>query len=49
MQARAKARFVRQSPRKVRLVAELIRGKDVNEAYALLQFAAKKKAAEVIG
>ena len=27
-------RLVRQSPQKMRLVADLIRGKDVNEAYA---------------
>ena len=37
MQARAISRFVRQSPRKMRLVADLIRGKSVGEAYALLQ------------
>ena len=47
MQARAKARYVRQSPRKIRLVIDLIRGKDVNEAYAILRFA-QKKAAEVV-
>ncbi|MFZ2205604.1 MAG: 50S ribosomal protein L22 [Minisyncoccia bacterium] len=32
----------RQSPRKVRLVAGLIRGKDVNEALAELNFLAKR-------
>jgi large subunit ribosomal protein L22 len=47
MQARAVARYVRQSPRKMRLVAELIRGKDVNEAYGVLRFT-QKKAAEVV-
>ncbi len=47
MQARAISRFVRQSPRKMRLVADLIRGKSVGEAYALLQYS-KKRAAEQI-
>ncbi len=44
MEARAIARHVRQSPRKMRLVAELIRGQSVNDAYAILQFNSKKAA-----
>jgi len=36
------------SARKVRLVVDQIRGKSVNEAYALLQFS-KKSAAEPVG
>ena len=48
MEARASARFVRMSPRKVRLVVDQIRGKTVNEAYAILQFS-KKFAAEPVG
>ena len=47
MEARAISRYNRQSPRKMRLVIDLIRGKGVGEAYALLQFS-KKKAAEQI-
>ena len=47
MEARAISRFVRQSPRKMRLVIDLIRGKSVGEAYALLQYS-KKRAAESI-
>ena len=47
MEARAISRFVRQSPRKMRLVVDLIRGKSVGEAYALLQYS-KKRAAEQI-
>lgn len=48
MQAKAIARQVRMSPRKVRLVVDQIRGKSVNEAYAILQFS-KKVAADPIG
>ncbi len=48
MEARAIARYVRMSPRKVRLVVDQIRGKSVNEAYAILQFS-KKAAAEPVG
>ncbi len=44
MEAKAIARFVRQSPRKMRLVADLIRGQTVNDAYAILQFNSKKAA-----
>lgn len=47
MEARAISRWNRQSPRKMRLVIDLIRGKSVGEAYAILQFS-KKKAAETI-
>jgi large subunit ribosomal protein L22 len=48
MKARAIARYVRMSPRKVRLVVDQIRGKSVNEAFAILQFS-KKGAAESVG
>lgn len=47
MQAKAVARFIRMSPRKVRLVVDQIRGCTVNEAYALLQFS-NKAAAEPV-
>ena len=40
-EAQAIQRWVRQSPRKMRLVADLIRGKNVNEAYAILKFTKK--------
>jgi large subunit ribosomal protein L22 len=42
MEAKAIARHLRQSPRKVRLVVDLIRGQTVNDAYAILQFNGKK-------
>jgi large subunit ribosomal protein L22 len=41
MQARAIAKYVRISPRKVRQVVNLIRGKKVSEAIAILTFTAK--------
>jgi len=44
MQAIAKARFVRTSPRKARLVIDAIRGKEVNEALAILKFTPNKAA-----
>src|SRR3954464_668173 len=46
--ARAFQRSTRQSPYKMRLVIDQIRGKDVNEALALLKFS-KKNAAKQIG
>ena len=48
MEARAIAKHVRMSPRKVRLVVDLIRGKGVDEAYTILQFTTKA-AAEPVG
>ena len=48
MESRAVAKYVRMSPRKVRLVVDQIRGKGVNDAYAILQFS-KKGAAEPVG
>ena len=41
MQARAIANGVGMSPRKVRLVVDLIRGRNVNDAYAILKFSKK--------
>ena len=47
MEAQAIQRWVRQSPRKMRLVADLIRGKNVNEAYAILKFTKKLAAKQI--
>ena len=47
MEAKAISRHIRQSPQKMRLVVDLIRGRNVNDAYAVLQFS-KKRAAEAI-
>jgi large subunit ribosomal protein L22 len=41
MEARAIANGVGMSPRKVRLVVDLIRGHGVNDAYAILKFSKK--------
>jgi len=40
----AKLRYARISPRKVRLVADLVRGRDVDEALRMLKFTQKKSA-----
>jgi len=44
---RAIQRHVRQSPRKMRLVVDLIRGKDVNDALAILQFNKRHAARQI--
>jgi large subunit ribosomal protein L22 len=45
--ARAMQRSTRQSPYKVRLVVDQIRGKSVNEALAILKFSKKHAAIEI--
>jgi large subunit ribosomal protein L22 len=47
MEARAIQRTVRQSPRKMRLVVDLIRGRRVDEAMAILKFSKKHAARQV--
>ncbi len=47
MEARAIARYVRMSPQKVRLVVDLVRGKDLEEAEKILAFT-RKAAAEPV-
>ena len=47
MEAKAVARYVRVSPRKARLVVDLIRGKSVEDASAILRFS-PRHAAEVV-
>jgi len=46
-EARAIQRTARQSPYKMRLVIDQIRGKDVNEALALLRFSKKHAAKQI--
>jgi large subunit ribosomal protein L22 len=47
MQSKASAKFSRISPRKARMIADLVRGRDAAEALQLLQFT-EKSAAPVI-
>lgn len=44
MEAKAVARFVRISPRKIRLIMDEIRGKQIEEAVNMLSFAPQKGA-----
>ena len=48
IEATAYARFLKISPKKVRLVIDLIRGKDVTQALETLQFTKKKASYFVI-
>ena len=47
MEGYAIQRTVRQSPRKMRLVVDLVRGRHVNEAFAILKFSKKHAAKQV--
>ncbi|XOF32261.1 MAG: 50S ribosomal protein L22 [Candidatus Electrothrix sp. YB6] len=44
MEARAVAKYIRISPQKTRLVADVVRGKDVESAITILRFMPKKAA-----
>jgi len=48
MEAKAQGKYIRISPQKARLVADLIRGRKVEEATRILTFT-QKKAAGIIG
>lgn len=48
MEAKAVAKYIRISPRKSRLVIDLIRGKNVNQAEAILKFTPNKPAEDII-
>ncbi|MDX1623748.1 MAG: 50S ribosomal protein L22 [Gemmatimonadota bacterium] len=48
MEARAVSKHVRVTPRKARLVIDLIRGKNVEDAYATLQYTKKAAALPVL-
>lgn len=47
MEVKAKLKHTRSTPRKARLVADLIRGKNVNEAMNILIFTRKKAAVTI--
>lgn len=44
IKVRAVAKYIRTSPRKMRLVADMIRGKSAQEAWNLLEFTPKRAA-----
>jgi large subunit ribosomal protein L22 len=44
MEARAQARYVRISPRKARIVVDLVRNKNVNEALSILLYTPNRAA-----
>ena len=48
MQAEARLTMLRMTPRKTRLVADLIRGKDVSEAETILRFTEKRAAQPIL-
>ena len=47
MEATASARYLRGSAQKARLVVDMIRGKDVNQALAILRFSKKRAAGHI--
>jgi large subunit ribosomal protein L22 len=47
MEARASAKYVRGSAQKARLVVDMVRGKDVNSALAVLRYSNKRAAGHV--
>ena len=47
MEATASARYLRGAAQKARLVVDMIRGKDVNQALAILRFSKKRAASHV--
>ncbi len=48
MQAKAEAKFIRMSPRKTRLVVNLVRGMSIEQARLQLQFSTKAAAKPVL-
>lgn len=48
MEARCITRFIRVTPRKMRLVADVVRGKNVNEAINTLRFTRRSAASPVL-
>src|SRR6185369_16984313 len=47
MEATASAKYLRGSAQKARLVVDMIRGKDVNQALAILRFTKKRAATSI--
>ena len=47
MEAKAVAKYIRIAPRKIRVVMDLIRGKNIGEAFAILKYTPKVGADEI--
>jgi large subunit ribosomal protein L22 len=47
MRVRATTKYVRSSPQKARLVCDLVRGRNVDQALAILRFTNKKVAQDI--
>lgn len=48
MESKAKLSFIRITPRKVSLLADEVRGKNINEALAYLRFSPRKRTATLL-
>jgi large subunit ribosomal protein L22 len=48
MDSKATVRYVRITPRKVRLVSDMVRGKSVNDALTILKFSSRKRTAKTL-
>ncbi len=48
MESIATVRYIRITPRKIRLVTELVRGKPINEALTILKFSSRKRVAKTL-
>ena len=48
MEVSAKVSFIRITPRKMGLLADEVRGKNINEALSYLKFSPRKRTAEVL-
>lgn len=48
MEARAQAKMIRVAPQKARLVVDLVRGKQVNEALGILEYTNKRATPAII-
>lgn len=48
MEVKAHARYIRMSPRKVRLIADLVRGKNVRQAETALRFIGRASSVPVL-
>jgi large subunit ribosomal protein L22 len=48
MEALATAKYIRGSAQKIRLVVDLIRGKNVNEALTILRFTKKRACSDIV-